>query len=123
MGMSDYALYLQRPIIKKLKHAKHFWDVILIVLCGAGAVLLLNTLDDLEPVLGNVFLAAGSLPFLLSLPLAMARISVTFAWTNALDGRRYTSLLFTRDVTHALAFLFLFYLCSHWCIFDLLGER
>eukprot|EP00041_Stephanoeca_diplocostata_P013560 m.237896 g.237896 ORF g.237896 m.237896 type:complete len:697 (-) comp19379_c1_seq20:455-2545(-) len=108
MGVSDYGLYLQRPIIKKLKHAKQFWDVILIVLCGVGAVLLLNTLEDLEPVLGNVFLAAGSLPFLLSLPLAMARISITFAWRKALDGRRYTSLLFTRDITHALAYFFYF---------------
>lgn len=108
MGLSEYLIVLQRPLIRTLRRVKLVWDLVLIVLSAFGSYALVTGGNvygmDLESgevlgLIGNVFLAAGALPFLLSLPLILAEISVGCA----VKGQTARCFCF-RDLTTFLAY-------------------
>ena len=75
--MNEYKLELERPVLRNLKFFKNIWGVIQIVLCGVAAfALTYATSLNLFVVTGEVFIAAGSLPLLLSLPIYVAKFCV-----------------------------------------------
>ena len=78
VGLDNYRLYLERPLIRKLKAAKFGFDLLLIIGCALSAFVLLKFPDKakVRDVVGDVFLASGLLPMLLALPLLLARWSM-----------------------------------------------
>jgi hypothetical protein len=75
--MNEYRLELERPVLRNLKFFKNVWAVIQIVVCGAAAFAFAYA-RDLNPLVlsSEVFIAAGSLPLLLSFPIYAAKFSV-----------------------------------------------
>eukprot|EP00035_Acanthoeca_spectabilis_P011606 m.204986 g.204986 ORF g.204986 m.204986 type:complete len:717 (-) comp15396_c0_seq4:1702-3852(-) len=111
MSVSDFVLYLQRPVLQRLQRARFYWQWALIGGAGVGAYFLLGQpeeRDELYGVLGGVFLAAGMLPFLLSLPLILARITVKMLITEGGSWFSFETIRncqFFVDTSHTLATL------------------
>ena len=75
MGMNEYVLYLERPLLRRLRRWKNVLKILEICICGVVAILLASYLDmEFSIVVGETFFAAGALPILLSLPLLLARV-------------------------------------------------
>ena len=81
MGKREYEVFLHRPQVRVLLYRKSIIDIIFI-LTLAGAVIYIESLlstsitDDTLSLCGDVFLAAGFLPFLISLPTILSRLSL-----------------------------------------------
>eukprot|EP00939_MAST-03C_sp_MAST-3C-sp1_P002029 g2029.t1 len=74
---SAYMLQLQRPLLKELRTLKRNWTFVHIVGCASMAAFFSAIVLDANLLLicGETLLAAGALPFLLTLPFLCAKLS------------------------------------------------
>ena len=111
--MNEYLVMLQRPMLKHLQRLQLIWSLIQILACGVGSVWLNLDLGDevasFFVVSGEILLAAGLIPILLSLPLIMAKLTtVTTSRAEVGQGASNLRRLFScpcfQDLNNGIAF-------------------
>eukprot|EP00040_Diaphanoeca_grandis_P034711 m.216546 g.216546 ORF g.216546 m.216546 type:complete len:744 (-) comp33211_c0_seq4:307-2538(-) len=108
--MDAYQIRLHHPELKNLKRLKLVFDIVLIVFCIIGAVLLEARSQNLDrrtffSLSASVFFSAGVLPVILSLPLVSARLFVGKRGGGFFQLNKCQSCICCRDAQHALAYL------------------
>jgi len=108
-GLNEYLLYLERPQTKALKHAKLFWDIVLVLSCWTIGILYFVFVDPtkMKVTAAGTFFAAGLLPPLLSMPVQLAEWSVRLCEATGVGCVKVFCTCFCfRDAQRCIGFVF-----------------